>query len=158
MAGRSDPDNRYHWILESVKAEQASGGPVEPKRKTADNLLSIQQELIAKEPIFHRPEHGIARADFEAMTAPEFWEAGASGQRYSREYVLDLLQQRYADGPYKDDWKTEDFYCQEIAPDNYLLTYTLHQNKRVTRRATIWRRTRNGWVIVYHQGTIVEEK
>lgn len=131
---------------------------METVRKTADALLNIQQQLIAREPIFHRPEHGITRADFEAMTAEDFWETGASGQRYNRKYVLDLLEQRYADGPYADQWETEDFYCQEIAPDNYLLTYTLHQGERITRRATLWRRTDKGWVIVYHQGTIVEGK
>jgi hypothetical protein len=39
-----------------------------------------------------------------------------------------------------------------------LLTYTLLQNKqRLTRRATIWQRTAEGWKIVYHQGTIVQD-
>jgi hypothetical protein len=37
------------------------------------------------------------------------------------------------------------------------LTYTLHQGARITRRSTIWRRTGEGWKIVYHQGTMVEE-
>ncbi len=41
--------------------------------------------------------------------------------------------------------------------DNYLLTYTLTQEERITRRATLWRRTSNGWKILDHQGTIVEE-
>ena len=39
----------------------------------------------------------------------------------------------------------------------FSLTYTLIQGARVTRRATIWRRTAEGWKIVYHQGTVVEE-
>ena len=43
----------------------------------------------------------------------------------------------------------------EIATDNYLVTYTLIQGERITRRATIWRRTIEGWKIVYHQGTVV---
>jgi hypothetical protein len=39
-----------------------------------------------------------------------------------------------------------------------LLTYTLLQdNQRLTRRATIWRSTADGWKIVYHQGTIVRD-
>lgn len=128
---------------------------MEPTRQTADNLLAVQEELVAREPIFHRPEHGTTRSAFEAMTAEDFWEVGASGRRYSRRHVLDTLEQRYST-PHKDIWKTEDFYCQEIAPANYLLTYTLHQGLRITRRATLWRRTSQGWLIVYHQGTIVE--
>ena len=128
---------------------------MEPKRQTANDLLEIQQELVAREPIFHRPELGTTRGAFEAMTAEDFWEVGASGRRYSRTYVLDTLVQRYSE-PHEDIWKTEDFFCQEIAPRNYLLTYTLHQGPRVTRRATLWRRTPHTWLIVYHQGTIVE--
>ena len=89
------------------------------------------------------------------MTDQEFWEVGASGRRYSRAYVLGTLEERYAE-PIEDQWETRDFFCQEIAPNNYLLTYTLLQGTRVTRRATLWRRTAEGWRIVYHQGTIVE--
>ena len=55
----------------------------------------------------------------------------------------------------EDKWVTKDFKCMEIAPDNYLLTYTLIQGERVTRRATIWRRSAGNWKIVYHQGTLV---
>jgi hypothetical protein len=39
----------------------------------------------------------------------------------------------------------------------YLFTYTLHQNERQTRRATIWHRTPVGWQILYHQGTIITD-
>lgn len=128
---------------------------MEPKRQTDDSLLGIQQELVAREPIFHREEFGRTRADFEAMMAEEFWEIGASGRCYGREEILTILERRYS-GPYKDEWTAEDFSCQEIAPANYLLTYTLRQGPRVTRRATIWRKAPRGWVIVFHQGTMVE--
>lgn len=129
---------------------------MEPERQTAPELQGIQRQLMDREPIFHRPEqHGTTRRDFEAMTAEEFWEVGASGRRYSREFVIDTLVRRYAE-PHEDDWRTEDFYCQEIAPDLYLLTYTLHQGPRLTRRTTLWRRERGGWLAVFHQGTLVE--
>lgn len=127
---------------------------VEPHLATETKLLPILEELRRHEPIFHRPELGTTRADFEAMTEPDFWETGASGRRYSREYVLDVLEERYRQ-PTEDDWETRDFHCREIAADNYLLTYTLQQGQRITRRATLWRRTAQGWKIVYHQGTPV---
>jgi len=130
---------------------------MEPERTTEPRLLEVLRELERREPIFHRPEFGTARADFENMTEPTFWEVGASGRRYSREYVLGELEKRYA-SPHEDVWETGDFQCQEIAADNYLLTYTLIQGERVTRRSTIWRRTGQGWKIVYHQGTIVEDR
>jgi hypothetical protein len=132
------------------------GANMEPNLVTDPNLLDVLNELIQREPIFHRPELGTTRADFEAMTEPTFWEVGASGRHYSREYVLDELERRYAN-PAEDAWQTHDFHCLEIAADNYLLTYTLIQGDRVTRRSTIWRRTAEGWKIVYHQGTIVED-
>jgi hypothetical protein len=130
----------------------------EPTLTTEPELHSVLAELKAREPIFHRPEHGFARADFERMTASGFWEVGASGKRYSRAYVLAELERRYVHGPYPDDWQTSDFQCRQLAQDVYLLTYTLLQDrKRKTRRATIWQRTAEGWKIVYHQGTLVQE-
>ena len=72
------------------------------------------------------------------------------------EYVLNLLEERYAN-PQEEKLETKDFKCQEIAKDNYLLTYTLLQGERITIRATIWRKYNNDWKIVYHQGTIVED-
>jgi hypothetical protein len=115
----------------------------------------VLNELIKREPIFHRPEFGITRQDFENMTIETFWEVGASGRRYSRKYVVDTLELRHSQ-PHEDIWETQDFHCLEIAPNNYLITYTLIQEERVTRRSTIWRRYGTDWKIVYHQGTIVE--
>ena len=123
---------------------------------TAKEDLGVRDELLKLEPLFHRPELGSTRQDFERMTSPDFWEVGASGRRYSREYVLDILEERVASPP-DDAWQIEDFHCAEIANANYLVTYTLNQGLRVTRRATIWRRTADGWQAVYHQGTVVAE-
>jgi hypothetical protein len=130
---------------------------MQPKLVTDSKHESVLQELIDREPIFHRPEFGTTRQDFENMMDPNFWEVGASGRRYSREYVLDTLEERHSKA-HEDNWKTRDFHCLEIAPDNYLLTYTLFQGKRMTRRSTLWRWTPGSWKIVYHQGTIVEDQ
>ncbi|HTA66114.1 MAG TPA: DUF4440 domain-containing protein [Xanthomonadaceae bacterium] len=128
---------------------------MEPERLTDPSLLDVLEQLEAREPIFHRPGSGTTRGDFETMMADGFWETGASGQRYSRDYVLDVLEQRHAQ-PHEDVWEAHDFHCMQIAPDHFLLTYTLLQDgSRLTRRATIWRRSDDGWKIVYHQGTIV---
>ena len=126
----------------------------EPDLVTAARLHDVLHELIAREPIFHRPEHGTTRRELENMTEPEFWEVGASGRRYGRAYVFEILEERQRN-PGPDPWQTRDFHCLELARDNYLLTYTLVQGERVTRRATIWRRRAGAWRIVYHQGTVV---
>lgn len=127
-----------------------------PDLEMDPRLDDVMRALIDREPIFHRPELGTTRRDFEHMTEDDFWEVGASGRRYSREYVLDILEQRYA-SPHEDLWEARDFHCRELAPDNYLLTCTLLQGERVTRRATIWGRRGGTWKIVYHQGTLVED-
>jgi hypothetical protein len=130
---------------------------MEPNLVTDPKLLNVLNELKQREPIFHRPEFGTTRADFEKMTETTFWEVGASGQRYSREQVLNELEKRYPTDA-EDSWQTGDFHCLEIGADNYLLTYKLIQGARVTQRSTIWRRTAEGWKIVYHQGTVVRDR
>ena len=120
------------------------------------NIDEVQRELEAREPLFHRPALGTTRADFERMTVESFWEVGASGRRYDRAFVLDELERRYA-SHYEDQWETRDFACTHLGDETYLLTYTLLQGPRVTRRSTIWRKTEEGWKAVYHQGTIVAE-
>lgn len=118
--------------------------------------MNVLEELRAREPLFHRPELGITRADFERMTVPDFWEIGASGRRYDRAFVLDELERRYADGAQADVWEVRDFAVTELASDAYLATYTLVQDRsRVTRRSTVWRFEGDGWKAVYHQGTLV---
>lgn len=129
---------------------------MEPTLRTDPELLPILEELKAREPIFHHPEFGIDRPSLESMTDVEFWEVGASGRRYSREHCIDLVVRRYSED-YEDDWETQDFYCMRLSKDCYLLTYTLiEERSRVTRRSTIWRQENGQWVMVYHQGTIVQ--
>lgn len=118
-------------------------------------LEKILVELSRREPIFHRPEFGTSRVDFENMTAPDFWEVGASGRQYSRPAVLDELENRFS-APHRDVWETSGFRCRRLGPNVYLLTYTLLQDHtRRTRRSTIWERDGEVWKVVYHQGTIV---
>jgi hypothetical protein len=142
---------RWHYIFD-----------MEPFLTTDPELAEILAELSRREPIFHRPELGTTRADFEKMTTHDFWEIGASGRRYSRTYVLDELEKRHAVvhamAHKKDVWETTDFHCRRLAPEVYLLTYTLVQDTvRRTRRSTIWQRTVDGWKIVFHQGTIMQD-
>ena len=127
---------------------------MEPQLATPPEHMAVMRELLQREPLFHRPEFGTTRKDFEKMIAPAFWEVGASGRRYSRQFVLDVLEERY-EKPTEAVWEIGDFHCFEIATDNYLVTYTLIQGERVTRRTTIWRRTAEGWQALFHQGTIV---
>jgi hypothetical protein len=116
----------------------------------ASNL--VVRELRALEPLIYAANGGLPRAHFERLLAPGFWEVGASGKRYSRAFVLDALQRRQ-EAPIDEAWEAENFEAQALAPGLFLLTYTLHQPTRISRRATLWRRSDIGWLMVYHQGT-----
>jgi len=122
------------------------------------NPHSILEALKAREPIFHHPEqYGSSKQDLLDMTCDEFWEVGASGNIYTREFVITTLLERYADPNYKDEWKTQNFKLTPLSDDHYLLTYELFQGLRFTRRSTIWRLENGSWKILYHQGTVVED-
>jgi hypothetical protein len=120
----------------------------------------ILEELKAREPIFHHPEKfGRTQQDIEAQLCEEFWEVGASGTVYTKQDVIKTLLERYKDPNHQDIWETSDFELTPIALDHYLLTYVLVQNKtRSTRRSTIWRKIGWEWKILYHQGTVIEER
>ncbi len=122
------------------------------------DMSEILEELKSREPIFHHPEKfGKAKQDIENQMCDEFWEVGASGNVYTKQDVIDTLLERYNDSNYQDISEAKNFALTQIAPDNYLLTYILIQNKiRVTRRSTIWRRIHGVWKILYHQGTVID--
>ena len=121
----------------------------------ASELLPIFEELCCREPIFHTAAFGTTLADFERVMAPGYWEVGASGRRYSRDFILSTLKEWPPVDAASAGWQSSDYGLRRLSPDTYLFTYTLHQAERVSRRATIWQITGEGWRILYHQGTIV---
>lgn len=126
----------------------------EPDRHVPPALRAILAQLRELEPLFHRVAPGTSRDVFARMVSADFFEVGASGRRYDRDFVLDTLEARHRE-PIVEVWATREFDVRELGADHYLLTYTLAQGERVTRRATIWWRCESTWKAVYHQGTIV---
>lgn len=118
------------------------------------SLQPVLEELRNREPIFHTQRFGRSLEDFERGTAPDFWEVGASGRRYSRDFILAMRSRDELVDADQAGWKASGFGLRQLGPDCFLLTYTLDQGGRLTRRATIWERAAEGWRILYHQGTI----
>jgi hypothetical protein len=117
----------------------------------APSILAVLQTL---EPLIYAANDGKPRAHFEQLLAPDFWEVGASGKIYSREFVLSTLEERNQN-PRVEAWHTFDFALRRVEAHHVLLTYALQQPTRLSRRATLWRQTGAGWQMVYHQGTPV---
>ena len=126
-----------------------------PDGADADVARALEA-LRAREPLFHRPEFGTARVDFERMIVDDFRETGASGRHYDRAFVLDALEQRHA-LPHEDPWETSGFRCRALGARTWLLTYDLRQGERLSRRMTLWREDDDGWRAIYHQGTLVQD-
>jgi hypothetical protein len=118
------------------------------------DLLPILYELLPLEPIFHTREFGLTGPDFETRMAPDYWEVGASGRRYSREFILEFLAKNPPVDAALVGWKCSDHSVRQLGADTYLFSYTLLQGERLTRRSTIWRKSNECWRILYHQGTI----
>jgi hypothetical protein len=130
---------------------------MEPTLVTPPELEETLAELLRLEPIFHWPPSQMSRAELEKMTVDDFWEVGASGRRFARDFVFKVLDERRT-APQSAVWKITDPCCRKLAGEVYLFTYTLLQdNVRLTRRSTIWEKTADGWRIIYHQGTVVHD-
>lgn len=119
-----------------------------------DRGSQIAEQLRAREPIFHHAPAGATHEVFEAMTAADYWEVGASGRVYDRAFVIQTLVDRHA-CDHDDPWTIDDFAVRALAADVFLATYQLDQAGRRSRRATVWRRTVDGWIAEYHQGTVM---
>ncbi len=117
----------------------------------------VREQLRSREPIFHRPELGTTRADFEEMTVADYWEVGASGRVYDRRTCLDELERRYADPAYDPlaGLEVSEFAVRDAGGGVWLVTYRLRQPARLTRRVSVWRERPEGWLLLYHQGTVV---
>lgn len=123
--------------------------------QTSPELQPILNDLRHREPIFHTERFGRSLEEFECRTAPDFWEVGASGRRYSREFILNMRRREELVDADAAGWKASEFGVRQLGAECFLLTYTLDQAGRLTRRATIWEKSDGTWRIVYHQGTIV---
>ncbi len=62
---------------------------MEPALVNDPGISSILEELVRLEFDFHQPKSGTPLASLERISASDFWEVGASGRRYSRDFALE---------------------------------------------------------------------
>jgi hypothetical protein len=127
---------------------------MEPELTLAPGLLPLLDELRRLEDLYHAACADATPEQFDRLVAPDFWEIGASGRRYSRAFARQVLAQRPAQ-PDPAMWQTDEYHLQAVGAGMWLLTFRLTQPGRTTRRMTLWRQEGDGWVAVFHQGTPV---
>lgn len=127
---------------------------MEPELTLTPDLAPLLEELCRLEDLYHAAYPDATLEHFDRLVAPEFWETGATGRRYSRAFARQVLAQRPG-RPAPASWHTDEHHLQPVGAGVWLLTYLLKQPGRATRRMTLWRRDGERWQAVYHQGTVV---
>ena len=69
----------------------------------------VLRALAAREPIFHRPAFARTLQRFAQLMADDYWEIGASGQRYDRAFILEHLAQNPPADAEAEGWTCSSF-------------------------------------------------
>ena len=89
-----------------------------------------------------------ARSHSAAPLSPGFVEFGRSGRRYTREEII------AADiGDFSAVLPLRDLAMRPLGDDYVLVTYQSEISGLRANRSSIWRRTSDGWLMEFHQGT-----
>jgi hypothetical protein len=110
-------------------------------------LLRFEQSLL--DPAVRRET-----AQVSALLAHDFVEFGASGTKWTREQIIDLLAREDFDPP-----TIENFECRLIAEGVILVTYRAvraepkARSRSVSLRSSLWTNESGVWLLRFHQGT-----
>ncbi|MDQ8703697.1 nuclear transport factor 2 family protein [Streptomyces sp. LHD-70] len=86
-----------------------------------------------------------------ALLHPEFSEIGASGRCWDREGIIAALSAQAEPG--HRPITTSRMRGVRLADDLVHLTFDTDDNGRTAHRSSLWRLTRKGWLLWFHQGT-----
>ncbi len=118
----------------------------------ADAEEEAVRAAIAGEMRLLDPRVRASPAEAGALLDPEFTEFGASGRRWDATSILTAL------GPGPDAAhpaiRVTDMTGTMLAPGIVHLTYTSDAQGRRAHRSSLWRLTRAGWLLYFHQGTL----
>ncbi|NBE50820.1 nuclear transport factor 2 family protein [Streptomyces boluensis] len=89
-----------------------------------------------------------------ALLHPDFSEIGASGRRWDRDAIIAALTEQ--EEPGNSTITTSGMRGVQLADDLVHLTFDTDDNGRTAHRSSLWRLTRTGWLLWFHQGTLFE--
>jgi hypothetical protein len=103
------------------------------------------------------PEFRGSQAELDRLLSEEFTEVGSSGTIYTKQ---ELLQASLLDSEL--EFHVSDFKAREFGNEVILTTYRLEKvregvSEGASLRSSIWRLGSEGWQLVFHQGTKVDE-
>jgi hypothetical protein len=122
----------------------------------SENVLVAVLESLERE--LHRCMAGSDSHRMAELLHPDFVEFGRSGRTYTFEQIFTQLREE----PVFPLIHSQDYSVRSLAEDVALLTYRSanlgHGSilERHSLRSSVWLRGRNGWRLVFHQGTITE--
>lgn len=96
-----------------------------------------------------------ARADVDRLRellAPGCVEVGASGTRWGRDAILDLLAQESGQAD-TTEIEVSDLHGRRLGDDLIQVFWDSHRDGRRARRTSLWQSNAQGWQQIYHQGT-----
>jgi len=139
------------WIRNGVGVD--SDARPRGARTVNDNELEEVLENLERE--MHLPETRRNRARMQALLHSSFFEFGRSGRRYTCDEILEEFAHTTQLAPVV----ANRFELNRLADDLALLTYaSAHVSSsgdvhRTTLRSSLWKRTQEGWKVLFHQGT-----
>jgi uncharacterized protein YhfF/GNAT superfamily N-acetyltransferase len=145
----SIPETGDHGIplRDELELEMAIGSVPDPASSVADELHALELALA-------RRDEAAIPGGYEAVLAPDFAEIGASGRRWTRAEILEVL---HADPP-DPSISIEAFAVADLDPGVVLATYDTRGiapdgTEHRSRRSSIWLRGDDRWQLRFNQGT-----
>ncbi|MFD7680830.1 DUF4440 domain-containing protein [Streptomyces sp. NPDC059759] len=85
-----------------------------------------------------------------ALLHPDFYEFGSSGHIWDRASIIAALAAETETGGHST---TSRMKGVQLAEDLVHLTFDTDNNGRRAHRSSLWRRSGDGWLLYFHQGT-----
>ena len=116
---------------------------------------TLTEQLRALEERLLQPDLRASRSELDRLLAPGFVEFASDGKAYDREQVIAALQH---ETPFRRS--IYDFRMAQLSDDVALTTYQIARENNASgeivrsMRSSVWKHNRDGWQLVFHQGTI----
>ena len=148
---------KYHWMLKKIRGIEIHNANI----FTTKHIEELELRLLD-------PKVRKSSDQLNKLLADDFYEIGASGKVYNKKDIISLLPT----GPMFKFELISNFTVAELADGLMLIGYDLKEEKRITKRTSIWRKNQpppqpspaseggsnqNPYQMIFHQGTIVQE-